>query len=155
MDDPVYIKQIIGFVQCLMIAKCICAYLYLSYSKTKKVHIDSRKRLAFFYTIMWRPLCVYIYRNIQQCLHYPQILMGLTKSQDKGMDDPLYIKQIIGFAQCLMIAECICAYLYLSYSKTKKVHIDSRKRLAFFYTIIWRLLYIYRNIQQCHTVRII
>ena len=60
MDDPVYIKQIIVFVQCLMIAECICAYLYLSYSKTKKVHIDSRKGLAFFYTIMWRPLYIYI-----------------------------------------------------------------------------------------------
>ena len=47
-DDPVYIKQIIGFVQCLMIAECICAYVYFNYSKTKKVHIHSKKRLAFF-----------------------------------------------------------------------------------------------------------
>ena len=29
-----------------------------------------------------------------------------------------------------MIAECICTYAYLNYSKTEKMHIDSRKRLA-------------------------
>ena len=57
-------------------------------------------------------------------------------------DDPVYIKQIIVFVQCLMIAECICAYVYFNYSKTKKVHIHSRKMLAFFYTIMWRVLYI-------------
>ena len=39
----------------------------------------------------------------------------------------LYIKQIIGFVRYLMITEI---YVHLSYSKTKKVHIDSRKRLA-------------------------
>ena len=64
MDDPLYIKQIIGFVQCLMIAECICAYLYLSYSKTKKVHVGSSKRLAFFYTIIWRPLYIGIFNSV-------------------------------------------------------------------------------------------
>ena len=37
VNDPVYIKQIIGFVQCLMIAECICTFVYVNYSKMKKV----------------------------------------------------------------------------------------------------------------------
>ena len=50
-NDPVYINQIIDFVQCLMIAKCICTYVYLNYSKTKKLYTDSRKRLAYIFLL--------------------------------------------------------------------------------------------------------
>ena len=49
VNDPVYIKQIIGFVQCLMIAECKCTFVYVNYSKMTKVHSDSRKRLAYIF----------------------------------------------------------------------------------------------------------
>ena len=82
INDPVYINQIIDFVQCLMIAKCICTYVYLNYSKTKNVYTDSKKRLAYIFLFHNSVMaCVYTeeYSTVSHCVLFRTVTVSTLK----------------------------------------------------------------------------